>query len=271
MERPIGIFDSGLGGLTVAQAVAGVLPEERLVYLGDTARVPYGTRSAETVVRYARACAQQLLERDIKLLIVACNTASAVALNDLQNELEIPVIGVIEPGARSAVSASTTGRIGVLSTSGTRRSKAYERAIGAEDPDAHVVAQEAPLLVPLAEEGWLEGSVPRLAVERYLAPLAEAQVDTILLGCTHYPLLEPVLSTVAARLIGPHAKLVDSAMATASELASLLQAHSLVRADGPGSLQLIVTDLPDQFAVVASRFLGRSVEGFDIAQIDLAP
>ncbi len=273
MERPIGIFDSGLGGLTVARAVAQALPRERLIYLGDTARVPYGTRSPQTVVRYARACAAKLLELDIKLLVVACNTASAVALNDLRAEFGIPVLGVIEPGARAAVKATRSGRVGVLSTPGTSRSGAYPRALKAEDPSVVVVSHPAPLLVPLAEEGWLTGEVPRLAAERYFDPLVQAKVDTVLLGCTHYPLFWNVLLEVANKALGPDVTLVDSAVATAKELGTLLDERKLRRMDqaADGSLDLLVTDLPDQFADVASRFLGQPVEGMRVEQVDLTP
>ncbi len=273
MERAIGIFDSGLGGLTVARAVAEALPEERLIYLGDTARVPYGTRSPQTVVRYAKACAAKLIELDIKLLIVACNTASAVALEPLRSELGIPVLGVIEPGARAAIAASQSGRIGVLATPSTTGSGAYPRALTIEDSSAVAIGVSAPLLVPLAEEGWVDGDVPRLAAERYLAPLAEADVDTVLLGCTHYPLLAPTLFEVARRTIGSDVRIVDSAQATAAELSSLLAELGLSRArpGAVGSLDLIVTDLPGWFADVASRFLGRPVEGTHVEQVDLTP
>jgi glutamate racemase len=188
VAQPIGIFDSGLGGLTVARAVRGTFPAENLVYLGDTARVPYGTRSAGTVVKYAIGCAERLLSFDIKLLVVACNTASGVALGELQARLDIPVVGVIQPGARAGVKATRSGRIGILATAGTVASGAYERAIHSENDAMNVFALPAPLFVPLAEEGWVTGELPELAARRYLQPLADADVDTIVLGCTHYPL-----------------------------------------------------------------------------------
>lgn len=268
VAKPIGIFDSGLGGLTVARAIAGALPRENLVYLGDTARVPYGTRSAQTVVKYAIGCAERLLSFDIKLLVVACNTVSGVALPELQSRLDIPVIGVIEPGARAGVRATRTGRIGVLATAGTVASGAYERAIHAENEAAKVIATAAPLFVPLAEEGWVSGEVPRLAARRYLQPLADADVDTVVLGCTHYPLLSGTIREVATELLGHDLAIVDSADATAAALSEILSPQSAV--PGPtGSLAILVTDLPGQFGAAASRFLGKAVEGLDIRQIDL--
>lgn len=268
MAKPIGIFDSGLGGLTVARAIRGALPAENLVYLGDTARVPYGTRSPGTVVKYAIGCAERLLEFDIKLLVVACNTASGVALGALQERLEIPVIGVIQPGARAGVRATRSGRIGILATTGTVTSGAYERAIHRENQAINVYARPAPLFVPLAEEGWVTGEVPRLAAQRYLRPLADADVDTIVLGCTHYPLLAETIHEVAADLLGHDVAIVDSAEATAATLTEISNSAS-TGARTQGSLEILVTDLPGQFAATASRFLGKPVQGLDILAIDL--
>lgn len=271
VQAAVGVFDSGLGGLTVARAVRAGLPNERLVYLGDTARVPYGTRSPGTVCTYAKACARRLLERDIKLLVVACNTASAVALPELVAALPIPVLGVIEPGARAGVAASPGGRVGVLATAGTVASGAYASAIGALSATADVSMQAAPLLVPLAEEGWTEGQVPELVAARYLAPLIEAGVDSIVLGCTHYPLLRGVIESTAARLGGRPIPVVDSAQATADELASVLAREGLEApdGDGPSSLELLVTDMPGRFREVAARFLGDALEPASVEQIDL--
>jgi glutamate racemase len=183
----LGVFDSGLGGLTVVRALREALPHEDIVYLGDTARVPYGTRAPETVVRYAMACANHRVARDVKALVIACNTVSTVAPERLRVELDLPVLGVIEPGARAAVSATKNVKVGVLATAGTIASGAYPRAVAAASTRVETVGQPAPLLVPLAEEGWVTGDVPRLATRRYLEPLAEAGVDVIVLGCTHYP------------------------------------------------------------------------------------
>lgn len=268
MAKPIGIFDSGLGGLTVARAIRGALPSEDLVYLGDTARVPYGTRSARTVERYALACAERLMRFEIKLLVVACNTASGVALDALKQELPIPVVGVISPGASAGALATRSGRVGILATPGTVASGAYERAIRSENAAIHVFAQSAPLFVPLAEEGWVTGEVPTLAARRYLEPLVQADVDTIVLGCTHYPLLSETIHDVALDLLGHDVVIVDSAEATASALHSVLETQP-DEPPGTGSLRVLVTDLPGQFAAAASRFLGSPLHGPDIQAIDL--
>jgi glutamate racemase len=267
-RRPIGVFDSGLGGLTVVRAIRQRLPGEHVVYLGDTARVPYGTRSSETIVRYARSCGKNLAQHDIKMLVVACNTVSAVALDVLRIDLHIPVLGVIEPGAHAAVRATRTGRIGVIGTASTVASGAYPRAVSALAKTAEVVSVAAPLLVPLVEEGWLEGQVPTLVVERYLNELRGASVDTLVLGCTHYPMLRRVIEQVADRVLGTHARVVDSAEATADELQRFLAESALQsdKRDG-GTLTLKVTDRPRSFSAVAERFLGHRVG--DVELVDL--
>jgi glutamate racemase len=271
-RAPIGVFDSGLGGLTVARAIRDALPDEALVYLGDTARVPYGTRSAETVIRYARSCGRALERHGVKILVVACNTVSAVALDMLRVELDLPVLGVIEPGARAAADATRSGRIGVIATAGTVASGAYPRAVAGASTRAEVFQQPAPLLVPLAEEGWLEGPVPSMVAARYLEPLvASAAVDTLVLGCTHYPLLRDVIAEQAAALTDREIAIVDSGIAAAAELRALVDDRDLRRpaGEGAGSLALMVTDRPGRFAEVASRFLGRGVDDLGVEQIDL--
>lgn len=267
-DAPLGVFDSGLGGLTVVRALREALPHERIVYLGDTARVPYGTRAPDTVVKYALGCARHLVHRGVKAIVIACNTVSAVAPAKLRVELDLPILGVIEPGARAGVHASKAGRIGVLATTATIASGAYPRAVAAESTRAEVIGQAAPLLVPLAEEGWTEGEVPRLAVRRYLEPLAVARVDTLVLGCTHYPLLRPTIEREARLLLGQAVAVVDSANAAAGEARDFLAARGLarIREDG-GSIELLVTDLPKSFAEVAGRFLGQ--EPPSVEQIDL--
>jgi glutamate racemase len=269
---PLGVFDSGLGGLTVVRALRRRLPGESIVYLGDTARVPYGTRSAETVVRYARSCASVLTRRGVKALIVACNTVSAVALELLRAELDLPVVGVVEPGARAAVAAAGQGSstIGVLGTLGTIASGAYPRAVAQITTRIEVIGQAAPLLVPLVEEGWLDGPVPELAAKRYLEPLVAAAADVIVLGCTHYPLLQPTIEKVARELAGRALPIVDSAEATAHGVASLVAEGRIPRspADTHTRLEILVTDLPSSFAAMAERFLGEALPG--VAQIDLA-
>jgi glutamate racemase len=269
-DAPIGVFDSGLGGLTVVRAIREALPAEDVVYLGDTARVPYGTRSAETVIRYARSCARRLVQHDPKILVVACNTVSSVALDMLRVELDIPVVGVIGPGARAGVAATRSGRIGVIATQGTVLSGAYVKAVASVDTRAEVFARPAPLLVPLVEEGWLDGEVPRLSVRHYLSPLAVAGVDVVVLGCTHYPLLAPVIAAEAKALCGPDVEVVDSARATAAELAAFLADRGLRReGERDGALALMATDVPERFSEVASRFLGEDVSRLTVDAIDL--
>jgi glutamate racemase len=268
-DAPLGVFDSGLGGLTVVRALREALPNERIVYLGDTARVPYGTKGPATIVKYALACAQHLATREVKALVVACNTVSAVAPERLRIELDVPVLGVVEPGARAAVAATTTGRIGVLATAGTIASGAYARAVGQLSTRAEVIGQAAPLLVPLAEEGWVDGDVPRLVVQTYVEPLARANVDVVLLGCTHYPLLRPTIEAEVRARIGAHARVVDSALATAADVRSFLGSRGLERRSamtGP-PVQVLVTDVPRGFRDAASRFLGEDVG--DVEQVDL--
>jgi glutamate racemase len=270
-DAPLGVFDSGLGGLTVVRALREALPAEHIVYLGDTARLPYGTKGASTVVKYALACARHLVDQGVKALVVACNTVSAVALERLRVELDIPVLGVIEPGARAAVAATLNGRIGVLATAGTIASGAYSRAVAQVSTRAEVVGQAAPLLVPLAEEGWTEGEVPRLAVRRYIAPLAMADVDVVVLGCTHYPLLREVIEDEVCARIGSQVTVVDSAHATALDARAFLTTRELARAQSPSdrgpSVRLLATDLPRAFRDIAARFLGAEVG--DVEQVDL--
>jgi glutamate racemase len=274
-DAPLGVFDSGLGGLTVAAAIRQALPRERIVYLGDTARVPYGTRSAETVVRYARGCAKLLLERDVKALIIACNTVSAVAVDILRAELDLPVLGVVEPGARAALAAlagkGSSGPVGVLGTAGTVASGAYPRAVSQLSTRVEVVAQAAPLLVPLVEEGWLSGEVPRLAVRRYVEPLVAANVSVIVLGCTHYPLLKHLIAEVAEELAGHIIPVVDSAQATAAAVQAWIDEQKIAAAiNAPPvgqELQLLVTDLPKSFASMAEQMLGQSAP--TVTQVDL--
>ncbi len=267
-DAPLGVFDSGLGGLTVVRALRARLPAESIVYLGDNARVPYGTRSRETVIKYALGCSRLLVRRNVKAIVVACNTVSAVALEMLRVELDLPVLGVIEPGAAAAAAACDGRTIGVLGTAGTIASGAYPRAVSAIDTRAEVIGQAAPLLVPLVEEGWLEGEVPHLVVRRYLEPVLARGARVILLGCTHYPLLAPIIEEEAARLVGAPVKVVDSARATAEGVARFLDEHGwLAQRDRAGALELLVTDLPKSFEAVATRFLGHAVE--QVTQVDL--
>ncbi len=276
-DLPIGVFDSGLGGLTVVQRLRQELPGESIVYLGDTARVPYGTRSPATVVRYARGCAQLLIERGIKALVIACNTASAVSLEILRAELDLPVLGVIGPGAAAAVSAAEelevrTGepaRIGVIGTASTIASGAYPGEVNKLSTRLEVCTQAAPLLVPLVEEGWLDGEVPRLAIERYLKPLIAQDARVLVLGCTHYPLLRGLIAQVARGLAERDVVVVDSAEATARAVAELLRGRQLTAAEQVGKLELLVTDMPSSFNVSAARFLGSEAPAAE--QVDITP
>jgi glutamate racemase len=263
-HRAIGVFDSGVGGLTVLKALMERLPHESTLYLGDTARVPYGTKSAEVVTRYSLKNAEFLISREIKLLVVACNTASAAALPQLSKELNVPVLGVIEPGAQAAAALSRTGHIGVIGTPGTIRSGAYQRALEAARPGVTVKGKPCPLFVPLAEEGWLHGDVPRLVAREYLAEFAHNGVDTLVLGCTHYPLLKDAI----AEVVGDRVKLVDSAEATAAAAAALLETRGMLAPAGPGTQhRYFVTDVPDRFVEVGARFLGRRIDSAE--QVDL--
>ncbi len=262
---PIGVFDSGVGGLTVLRALMERLPSESTLYLGDTARVPYGTKSAEVVTRYSLANARFLIERGIKLLVVACNTASAVGLDALRAELKIPVLGVIEPGALSAAARTRSKRVGVIGTPGTIKSGAYQRALENTVPGASIRVRACPLFVPLAEEGWTRGDVPALVARDYLAELSQADVDTLILGCTHYPLLRDVIGEV----MGPNVALVDSAEACAAAVASELEARGELSTGRTPEHAFFVTDVPDRFIEVGARFLGRPI--LKAEQVDIRP
>jgi glutamate racemase len=251
----IGIFDSGVGGLTVFREVAHRLPHESIIYLGDTARVPYGTKSPETVIRYAQSCARLLLQREVKLLVVACNTASAFALESLWDTLDVPVIGVIEPGARAALRRTESGRIGIIGTQGTVTSGAYEDILRQLMPEAVVHSRPCPLFVPLAEEGWVEGDVPLAIARSYLHDLLECAIDTLVLGCTHYPLLKRTIGQVA----GPGISLVDSAEETADVVKETIAHLGMQSPEAEGRHTFLVTDAPESFGRVARHFLGREL------------
>jgi len=256
-RAPIGVFDSGIGGLTVARELIRQLPHERIIYFGDTARVPYGPKSADTVRRYSREIADWLSEQHVKAIVVACNTATAHALGMLQEQEPVPVIGVVEPGARAAIAATRSGRIGVIGTAGTIASGAYERAIQAAGPGSQVVAIACPLFVPLVEEGWLQSEATRLVAEEYLAPLRAAGVDTLVLGCTHYPLLKPLLSEV----MGPGVCLIDSAAETAAEARRTLDARHLMASPvATPHHRFVASDDPAQFLREGQSFLGTTIE-----------
>ena len=265
-NRPIGVFDSGLGGLTVVRQLLSTLPGEDIVYFGDTGRVPYGTRSPETIEKYTRQDCRFLLSKGVKLIIAACGTVSSVASHILR-ELPVPAMGVVEPTADAAVSASKTGRIGILGTAATIRSASFERRILEIRPDAVVIPVACPLFVPLVENGWSEpdNEATLAAARRYLAPLADKRVDTLILGCTHFPLLAPVIS----KIVGPDVALVDSGSACATLCADRLERDgALNRTKRAGMCRFYVSDLPDDFTHVARMFLGREVDG-DTERVDM--
>ena len=261
---PIGVFDSGVGGLTVVKELTHRLPHESIIYFGDTARVPYGPKSAETVLRYSREATAYLMSRGVKAIVIACNTATAHAYDALRASLRVPVVGVIEPGARAAVAATKSGRVGVIGTAGTIRSGAYDYAVRQLLPDARVYAQPCPLFVPIVEEGWSTHEVANLAAREYLRPLHDVDIDVLILGCTHYPLLHPLL----AEIMGPTVALVDSGAETAREVESTLAREQLLNPGGsPPSIHFVASDSPLRFREVGRRFLGemvREVERFDV-------
>lgn len=268
-ELPIGVFDSGVGGLTVLQAIRNELPHENLIYLGDTARLPYGTKSPASIAKYATQATAKLHEQGIKLLVVACNTASAVALDMLREQLDpVPVIGVVEPGAAAAVAARPGGSHLVLATEATVRLGAYRSAITRRDPAASVYEQACEVLVTLAEEGWTNGAIAESVVRRYLtdAISKSCQPDSIILGCTHFPLLREAIVSI----VDDGVSIVDSAGTTAAVVREAVQCAAGINAnDQPGRLQLMATDGATRFARVGGQFLGQTLATADIEIVDL--
>jgi glutamate racemase len=266
---PIGVFDSGVGGLTVLRALREALPNESFLYLGDTARLPYGTKSAKTVERYASQAAQVLVDRGVKLLVLACNTVSAVAVEPLREQFRpLPVVGVVGPGAEAACAATQSGHVLITATEGTIRGRAYERAIRERRPEAVVVGQPCPLFVALAEEAWTDGAVPELAARRYLEPCLQRdpQLDTVVLGCTHFPVLAEVVQAV----VGEGVTVVDSARTTAAAVSALLDQSGLHRqAEEEPGLALLATDDAERFARVGSGFLATTLRPEDVELVDL--
>ncbi len=264
---PIGVFDSGVGGLTVLRALRQRLPAESMIYLGDTARVPYGPKSPETIIAYAREATAYLLSQDIKLLVLACNTATVQALDVIRREWpELPIVGVVEPGAEAAALASTSGRIAVIATEGTVAAGAYNRAIQRRRADAQVTARPAGLLVALAEEGWVDDDIARAVVHRYLDPILAERPDCLVLGCTHYPLL----ANVIREAIGPDVALVDSSTTTAAAVAAELDRRGLAAAPGSATIRYLATDGPARFARLATSFLGEPVPTESIELVNLS-
>jgi len=265
-DHAIGVFDSGIGGLTVVRALMERLPHESIIYFGDTARLPYGVKSAAAISRYAQAIATFLLQEEVKLLIVACNTMSAVAYEDVVALSPVPVLEVIDAGARQAVAASPDKRIGVIGTPVTIASKAYEKRIHTFDSSAIVLSQACSLFVPLVEEGWIDHPVTRLTAEEYLRPLLNSGIDTLVLGCTHYPLIKPLLQEV----VGPQVRLVDSAEAMAIQVSVLLrECYGEDTEPRKATYRYYVTDIPLRFQAIAERFLGRAIGQVHIATLPI--
>ena len=263
-NRPIGVFDSGIGGLTVVDALAKSLPNESILYVGETARGPYGNKSKARIQEYSDEIVQWLVNENCKMIVVACNTASSLALTHLNSKFDLPIIGVINPGVYAAIQATKTLSIGVLGTRGTINSAAYGKKIKLENSRISVISQACPLFVPLAEEGWISGDVPKAVAENYLAIFKESNVDTVILGCTHYPLLKTVINEV----IGGDVSLVDSSEATASIVQSVLKQKELSAEGSVGEVHCFVTDSPDSFSSLADRFVTIKIQS--ISHVDIS-
>ncbi|UCD06381.1 MAG: glutamate racemase [candidate division WOR-3 bacterium] len=257
MESPIGIFDSGIGGLTVVKAVRKVLPKEDIIYLGDTARLPYGTKSIDAIIQFSLEDTQFLVDRGAKYVVIACYSSASVALDMIRKEFSIPVIGVIRPGVRRAMQVAKTGKIGVIGTSLTVYSGAYEKAFKEEGTQAEIVGKACPLFVPLVEEGWLDHEVTRLVAREYLEPLKKDNIDTLLLGCTHYPLLLGTIRTVMGDI-----NYVDASAEVGSELAKNLRELDMENNRGAGSTAIYLTDLSMNYKEIGERFLGEPMKNF---------
>lgn len=253
--RPIGIFDSGVGGLTVVSRIEELLPNEDIVYFGDTARVPYGTKSKETVTRFSVENVKFLMEHDVKLVVVACNTVSSLSLDFLRRCFRVPLIGVIEPGARAAVSSTRNNKIGVIGTPATISSGAYERAIRKMGPKNSIFTQSCPLFVPLVEEGWIDKDVTREVASIYLKPLKNKKIDTLILGCTHYPILKAVIKKVMGDVL-----LIDSAKEVAKEAKTILDSGGLLKRAGSPDHKFFVSDEPERFMRMGERFLKKRIK-----------
>ncbi|QDQ26243.1 glutamate racemase [Chitinimonas arctica] len=263
-SRPIGVFDSGIGGLTVTRALMERLPFEDIVYFGDTARVPYGVKSVSTIEQFTHQIVDFLLQHEVKLLVIACNTMAAVAADSVRRRVSVPVLDVIDAGARNAVATTRSGHIGVIATPTTVNSNAYARGVHALNPEARVYSQACPLLVPLVEEGWLDHQVTRLTAQEYLRPVLAENIDTLVLGCTHYPLLKPLLAQEA----GPTVRLVDSAVSVAEQVAGTLIELDLANPQrGEPNYRYYVTDIPLRFQTMGERFLGRSLKHLEMVHL----
>lgn len=264
-KRPIGVFDSGVGGLTVLREIMEMMPYEDVIYFGDTARIPYGSKSEQTVKKFAYQCAKFLYDKGVKTIVIACNTASAVAIDYLKDRFDIPVIGVIEPGARGAVEATKNGRIGVIGTYATIGSSAYQNKIMEKMPEAEIVGIPCPLFVPIVEEGWEYSEVARLTARQYLAELMEHDVDSLVLGCTHYPILRHTIGQV----LGERVRLVNPAFETAKELKETLRENNITKNDFVKAVyRYYVSDAPEKFRRIGGNFLKKEIELLEEIQID---
>jgi len=263
-EKPIGVFDSGIGGLTVVKRIAAALPEENIVYFGDTARVPYGSKSNDTVIEYSIEDAKFLMQKNVKAIVVACNTASSIAMNELKKNFNVPIIGMIEPGSQTAVNTSKNNRIGVIGTRATISNKAYSKKIRELKPDIQVFEKACPLFVPLAEEGWIDHKATYEIAEEYLHELRDENIDTLVLGCTHYPILSKVIQEV----IGENVTLVDSGIVAAEMIREELYRTDLhTNSYSVGNQELYVSDIPTKFKEVAELFLGNTVK--DVHKVEV--
>ena len=262
-NRPIGVFDSGIGGLTVVDALTKSLPNESILYVGDTARVPYGNKSKLRIQEFSNEITQWLVDQNSKMIVVACNTASSLALDYIKSKFNLPIIGVIEPGIHSAIAVTKNNRIGVLGTNATIKSDAYGEGLRAANDQISVVSQACPLFVPLAEEGWVSGDVPTAIATTYLEPIKRSNVDTLILGCTHYPLLKSILKQV----LGSDVSLVDSGEATAAAVNSVLNKNNIVSNENRGEIHCYVTDSRDSFEALAGRFVHANIS--EITNVDI--
>lgn len=264
-QKPIGIFDSGIGGLTVAKEIMNLLPYENLIYLGDTARVPYGSKSKKTITQFTREGVNFLLSKDVKMIVIACNTVSATCLEELQNTTKVPIVGVIKPGARAATKATKSGIVGVIGTDRTIKSKAYEKAIWQINEKIEIHSRSCPLFVPLAEEGWLDNEAAFFTAKTYLEPLIQKNIDTLVLACTHYPLLKPTLQKV----VGKKITLVDTGYETAEEVKKILEQENIKNiTETPAYYHYYVTDNPLKFAQIGGDFLKKPIDPIDLVDLE---
>lgn len=263
-NRPIGIFDSGIGGLTVLKEVAEQLPYEDIIYFGDTARVPYGTRSRETIIKYSFQCINFLISKNIKLVVIACNTATASALEEVSKHFDIPIIGVVMPGVETAIASSVNKKIGIIGTVSTINSNAYQEGIRNIDPRAEVIGVGCPLFVPLVEEGWQDTEIAKLTAEKYLLELREHEIDTLVLGCTHYPILKYTISKVMSDV-----QLINPAFETAKQVKALLKEKDLLtESRDQAEKQYFVSDDPEKFRRIGGNILNKNIKSIEKIDIE---